>query len=319
MNFFRFLRPVMAFVLLVLPCLAHGQSAMVAQVASIPVTSYELRREMQRILPLNVSFHGAISADKINEIRDKALTKLVERAYKVQYALSEEIAIDNATLEKKFSSIDDRFKSVDEFEAALGGEGIPAFRASLYREMLAEKAEEVAVTNKSKISEEKVRNYYAENKASFNRPRQFKASHILVKVDPAANAEERQARRKVAEDLAAKAKGGEDFFDLAYYNSDDRSKFVGGDLGYFHEGQVVGEFEEAIKKMRPGDISDPIKTRFGLHIIKLVETNEPRQLTFEEVQEKIHQKLEKQNREALYQAWMQELKDRYPLQIIEAK
>jgi len=111
--------------------------------------------------------------------------------------------------------------------------------------------------------------------------------------------------------LAEQAKAGEDFYNLAYYNSDDRTKMVGGDIGYFHTGQIAKEIEDAIVDLKPGEIAGPVETREGFNIIKLTELNPPKQLLFEEVKVKIRQRQEKKKYDALYAEWMAGLKKRY--------
>jgi parvulin-like peptidyl-prolyl isomerase len=295
----------------------HAGSAVVAEVGGIPVTAHELQREFQQLVPMQVSFHGGISQDKLAELQQQALDKLVDQAHKVRYALAEELTVDSALVEEHFSAVKAKFPDSDAFVGALGGEGADGFRASIYRKLLADKAEEVAVNSRVAISAEQVSRYYVERRASYVRPLQFKASQILVKVDPASNKEEREALRGRAETLLERARAGEDFYDLAYYNSDDRSKYVGGDLGTFHEGQTVSEFDAALKELRAGEISGLVETMYGYHIVKLVERNEPRQLTFAEVKEKIRKTMEKGIRDALYQEWMQGLRAQYPVKIIE--
>jgi parvulin-like peptidyl-prolyl isomerase len=292
-------------------------SSVVAEVGGIPVTIYELQREFQRMIPMQVSFHGGISKDKLTEIQQKAHIILIDRAYKVRYALAEEISVDNELVEERIAAVKGKFPDLDAFVNALGDEGVAEFRASIYRSLLADKAEEVAVDSQVMISDEDVARFYEEHRASYLRPHQFKASQILVKVDPASNKEERKALRERAELLLERARAGEDFYDLAYYNSDDRSKYVGGDLGYFHEGQIAFEFEEALKKLKPGEISDVVQTLYGYHVIKLVESNEPRQLTFDEVTDRIRKNLEKETRDTLYEEWMQSLRMQYPVKKIE--
>ncbi len=296
---------------------ATAESPLVAEVGGIPVTAYELQREFQRMIPMQVNFHGGIAPEKLAKIQQQALDNLFDQAYKVRYALAEEITVDSALVEERFSAVKAKFPDSKAFESALGSEGAEGFRGSIYRKLLAEKAEDVAVNSRIAISDEQVSRYYEEHRSNYMRPRQFKASQILVKVDPASNKEERKVLRERAESLRTRAQAGEDFYDLAYYNSDDRSKYVGGDLGYFHEGQTVSEFEEAIKKLKPGEISDLIETMYGYHIVKLFESNEPRQLTFDEMEAKIRQNLEKEAREALYEEWMQGLRAQYPIKKIE--
>ena len=137
-----------------------------------------------------------------------------------------------------------------------------------------------------------------------------------MKVDPASNAEERKLLKSRAEDLLDRAKTGEDFYNLAYYESDDRSKYVGGSLGTFQGGQTVAEFDEAIKNMQPGEISDLVKTLYGFHIIKLDDTAEARQWTYEEAASQIRSQLEESKRKQLYEAWMSKLKEQYPVEYL---
>lgn len=303
--------------LLAQPVLAAAQTPNVlAKVGGIPVTRYELQREVQKVLPLQVSFHGGVSKEKIAAIQQEAMDNLIERGLKLRYALDKEIAIESKLVDDSFNAIQGRFKTPKEFEAALAGESIADFRASIYRELLAKKVQDVVVNQpaQAKVTDQAVRAYYDKNTATFKRPKQFKASHILIKVDPASSAEEKAKLEAKAKELAAQAKKGEDFYNLAYYNSDDRSKFVGGALGTFHEGQTVKEFEQALLAMKAGDISDPVKTLHGYHIIKLEEVNPPRQLTFDEVKEKIRTEQVEKAKEALAADWLKQLKGAYSVE-----
>lgn len=293
-----------------------AESKLVAQVGSVPVTTFELNREQQKLIPLNVQFHGKVNPEKIKEIQAKALSSLIDNAYKVNYAVDKKITIDKKIIDERVENIKKKFKTEKEFKTALGDESMKHFRESIERTLLVEKAEELAIIKNINVTETDIRVYYDTNKHMFKRPKQYKASHIFLKVDPSSNGvEERAALLKKANELAAKAKNGEDFYNLAYFNSDDRSKYVGGDLGYFHEGQLTPELEDVIKKMRVGETSEPFKTMYGFHIIKLVEVNEAKQLEFDEVKVKIREQLEKSAKDSLYKNWMTALKAKYPVKI----
>lgn len=293
---------------------AFAQNNLVATVGGIPVTQAELARAVAKIMPLNATYHGSITQEKVDEVTEKALTELIDQAYKVRYALAEEISVSNAAVEEAIEPARAKFDSDKAFIEALGNEGLNGYRATIYRELLADKAEQVAVESRIAVSDEDVRDYYEENKASFKRPKQFKASHLLVKVDPASNKEELAVLKERAEGLLERAKAGEDFYDLAYYNSDDRTKFVGGDLGYFHEGRTVKEFEEAVLELQVGEVSDLVRTRFGFHIIKLTDLQPPTQLSYDDMKVKIRAQLEKKQRDAYYDEWMSNLKGQYQVQ-----
>lgn len=287
----------------------------VVKVGDVPVTEYEVTREQQKLLPMNSTFHGGISPEKVSKARADALERLIERAYKICYAQASGITLDKGVLEERLEQIQKAYPSYKEFKKAAGKEGVDGVKASVQRELLAVKSEKLAVDDKVKVDDAEIKAYYEQNRSSFMRPRQFKASHIVIKVDPASNKEEREAQFKKAQDLAKRAQAGEDFYNLAYHNSDkgDKYRFVGGDLGYFHEGQISREYQAALDQMKPGSVSDPIRTRVGYNILKLVEVNEPRQFTFDEVKDKIGKNLRAKKREAIYNEWMAGLKVKFPV------
>src|SRR5690606_22807636 len=99
-----------------------------------------------------------------------------------------------------------------------------------------------------------------------------KASHILLKFPPNASAADSLAVFRMAENLKEKVEKGTDFNELALQYSDDPSaKNNQGKLGYFTAMQMVYPFEEAAYELHPGEISDPVLTSFGIHLIKLEE------------------------------------------------
>jgi len=213
--------------------IALAESTIVAKIVDTPVTLYELNREMQRILPMNTSFHGGLPQEKISEVREKALNNLIDQGYKIQYALQKNITVSQLELDRRLENVRDKFTTKKSLQTALGKEDLQDFYASVTRMLLAKKAEELAVASKAKLSETEIRDFYENNKQRYHRPKLYRASHILIKVDPTRIATDKEPARLKAEGLAEKARNGEDFYNLAYYNSDDRTKMVGGDIGYF--------------------------------------------------------------------------------------
>ncbi|HUU34843.1 MAG TPA: SurA N-terminal domain-containing protein, partial [Vicinamibacterales bacterium] len=120
------------------------------------------------------------------------------------------------------------------------------------------------------IPDAEVEAFYEQNKAQYTTEGRVRASHILLKTD----GKDEAAVRAAAETLLAQAKApGADFAALAKANSEDEGSAVnGGDLNYFGRGQMVPEFEQAAFAMKAGEISDLVKTTFGFHIIKVVES-----------------------------------------------
>jgi len=100
--------------------------------------------------------------------------------------------------------------------------------------------------------------------------KQVRARHILIKLDEKATDEQREAAKSRAAALAARAKKGEDFAQLAKLNSEDQgSAKKGGDLGFNPKGRMVKEFDDVQFALAPGAISDPVQSPFGFHVIKV--------------------------------------------------
>jgi peptidyl-prolyl cis-trans isomerase C len=144
----------------------------------------------------------------------------------------------------------------------------------------------------SAVDEAKVKAAYDKQIASFQPATEWNASHILVDSEDKAKA------------LKAEIDGGKDFAVVAQANSSDGSAASGGSLGWFGAGQMVPEFETAVKGMKPGDVAGPIKTQFGWHIIKLNETRETQPPAIDAARPQIEEQL----RQEALQAKLAELR-----------
>lgn len=124
---------------------------------------------------------------------------------------------------------------------------------------------------------------YEAEKTRFVAPEQRRAAHILIATGSDADA----ARAKAAA-LAGQARKGADFAQLAQANSDDPgSKDAGGDLGWVEKGVMVGAFEDALFAMKAGEITGPVQTEYGFHVLKLDEVKGGQGKPFEEVREQL--------------------------------
>jgi peptidyl-prolyl cis-trans isomerase D len=126
------------------------------------------------------------------------------------------------------------------------------------------------IVNDIELDEEEIEQAYEAGKGQYRKPETRIASHILLGVPRSADEAKRSAILAKTEALVARLNDGEDFTALAEeFSEDPGSKRQGGDLGIIAKGQMVPEFEEAVYSMDQGEISAPVKTEFGYHIIKL--------------------------------------------------
>jgi len=136
-----------------------------------------------------------------------------------------------------------------------------------------------SVEEQSDITDDKLKAHYDANKSHYREEETVTASHILVKTEPEAQA------------LLEALKGGKDFAELAKEKSTGPSGPQGGSLGSFGRGRMVPAFEQAAFALKPGEVSEPVQTQFGWHVIKVTEHTEGKQQDFEQAKEEIRKTL----------------------------
>jgi len=153
------------------------------------------------------------------------------------------------------------------------------------------------------ISDDDLKAYFEENKASFAQEKQVKVSHILVDT------------QEKATEIKNRLASGEDFAKLAQENSTDTAtRDSGGVLGFIRKGEMVEEFDEAAFSLKVGQISDPVKTEFGYHLIKAEEIKEAQEANFEQSKPQISEAVLEQQVEAEYNAWIEEMYQQYKIE-----
>lgn len=143
------------------------------------------------------------------------------------------------------------------------------------------------LAEEAKIEGKEIEEYYEKQKEDYRIPEKIRVRHILIK-------EEREGASEKIKEIKRRLKEGEDFEKLAKEFSQCPSKEKGGDLGFFKKGDMVPEFERAAFGLKTGQISRPVRSRFGYHIIKLEERKETYIPPLDEVREKIKKVLEEE-------------------------
>ena len=148
--------------------------------------------------------------------------------------------------------------------------------------------DESAIFESISPSNDEVQQYYDANISQYTTPGQVRASHILLRVG---DQDEAEVEARAAE-LAAEARGGADFAELAREHSEDEANAEdGGDLGMFGRGRMVAEVEAAAFDMEVDDVSDPVRSAIGFHVLRVTEKQEETAQPLEEVREAIENTL----------------------------
>jgi len=226
--------------------------------------------------------------------RDSIVKRLVEEALISQEATRTKVKVDPKLLTEEFDKYKAMFKTDERFQSYLKNARLTEGKVknnlskNLTLRVLLEQLSGAQVTDVE------VKKYYDENQAKYKVREQVRARHILLKTPKnATQADINQAKAK-ADKLAAEAKKNntdDAFAALAKKNSEGPTASRGGDLAFFTRNRMVKEFDEKAFSMKVGEVSDPVKTRFGWHVIRIVDRKDPRLRPFDEVKESIKRSL----------------------------
>lgn len=226
--------------------------------------------------------------------RDSIVKRLIEESLIAQEADRAKVSVDPKLLTEEFEKYKAMFKTDERFQSYLKNARLTAdkvkenLQRNLMLRVLLEKL------SGDKVTDEEVRKYYAENQAKYKVREQVRARHILLKVAKDATPEKIAEVKARADKLSAEARKNntdEAFAALAKKNSEGPTAARGGDLSFFTRNRMVKEFDEKAFSMKVGEVSEPVKTRFGWHVIRVVERKDARMRSFDEVKDGIQRTL----------------------------
>lgn len=215
------------------------------------------------------------------------------------------VELKDADIDAEVKRVKSQFPSEEVFKAemAKAGETEATFRDTLKKMLQQQKWMESQLGDKVKVPEADVKKFYDENKKEFEHPDLVRASHILILVPEDADDKAVAEKKKAAEAALKRVTSGkEDFTAVAKEVSEEpNAKDSGGDLNFFPKDRMVPEFANAAYAMKKGEISkEPVRTKFGWHVIKVTDRKDAGTMPFDEVKEQVASYLEgSKRREAL--------------------
>jgi len=248
------------------------------------------------------------------QIRKRVIEQLMVEELLTQKEKQSNIDVNQSELDQQINEqAAQQNLTLDEFKALLKayGTSFSDYQQGVRKRLMFEKLMdmEFAAQNLQKPTDEQAKAYYDENIQQFSEPEKIHTKHILIKPgdsnDP--NQAGRQARAK-AQELLKKIKAGESFEELAKQHSACPSGKDGGDLGMQPKGAFVPEFDKAAFALKPGQVSDIVRTSFGYHIIKLVEHTDANTISFSQAKEQILKALADKQKKQLVMDYVQKIK-----------
>ncbi len=207
--------------------------------------------------------------------------------------------------------------SMEDLEKAAQSQGISYedFKQNLKNQIIRQQVISKEVGSRMSVSKDELQQFYDDHKAQLEQPEQIRLSELLIsteKKDKNAPGDEAQlvaAAQVKADDLVAQLRKGAHFDDLAKKNSDGPTASQGGDLGYFKRATLAKELEDKTFAMKPGEVSDAIRTKQGFVILKVTEHQQAGVPPLSEIEGKVQDALYMQKLQPALRAYLQKLRE----------
>ncbi|MDO5640159.1 MAG: peptidylprolyl isomerase [Neisseria sp.] len=244
----------------------------IAAVADGDVITYSELNQSIAAARRNLPKGSQISND---ELRQQVLAQLINQSLIVQAGKRRNIGASDAEIDAAIEQTAQARKTNAAgvyAQAARDGMSRATLRRNIADNIISQKVQQQAIMQNSRVSDQEIDSFIARaQQQGVTLPegepvRQYHARHILIKAESgnAAAAAETEIRK-----IYTQARSGVDFAALARQYSQDGSASEGGDLGWFTDGVMVPQFEDAVHQLKPGQVSPPVRSQFGWHVIKL--------------------------------------------------
>ncbi len=247
----------------------------VARVNGQPIYEGQLTRDVtNRLRKFKKYGMKRKSPALVKRLQEKALEKIIAEELIYQESRKLNIPDIEARISEKLKEEKGKYKSEKAFKQKLMAKKLTEIelKNSIKTKIYVDEYLKKTGLRNPEVPEEEIKDYYENSKSSFKREDSVRASHILIMVNNDAKPGEKQQTREKAEMIRQEIINGKDFAEMARKHSKDaNAQKSGGDLGYINKGYMPPEFDEAAFALEKNMISDLVQTKFGFHIIKVVD------------------------------------------------
>ena len=243
-----------------------------AVVNSEVITQFDMSERVTRARRELLS--RSIPAPDENELRRQVLERMILERVQLQLARETGLQIDDLQLDATIARIaGSNNMPLTEFRRALERDGIPfnKFREEVRIEVILSRLREREVDNKITVAESEIDNFIADQKEAKNPSVEYNLSHILIRLPEQARPEQITQQRSRADEAVRRVKAGADFAQVVATDSDASDALEGGNMGWRTQDRLPELFAEAAAGLRPGEISEVLRSPAGFHILRLNE------------------------------------------------
>ena len=260
--------------LTVLASMAHSKVAVLDRVAAVVNDDIVLQSELdQRTASIYRSIQeSGTQPPPLEILRDQVLERLISERLQLSMGFNAGVRISDTEIDQTIARLAaGNNLSVAQYMAQINssGESILDLRENIANEMIIMQVQQGSVMRGIHISEQELDNFLNSEEGKLMTSPDVNLGQILISTPSAGSTEEVKASQEKLDNIIEQINQGTDFKQLAIANSDDQSALEGGDLGWRKQAQLPSLFNEAIKSLKPGEISKPIRSGAGFHLLKL--------------------------------------------------
>jgi parvulin-like peptidyl-prolyl isomerase len=268
---------------------------------------------------LQQQYHGSALQEQRRALYQRMLERLINVRLQLARARKLNLQVSDAEVSYQIETLQKQNQITEaEFAQLLKGRGLTQdmYREQVREGLLVAKVVNAEVRSRLVVMDTELQEAYQKQHEHFRVPGELTVSHILFLLPPNAPAPEEERVRQRATMVLQKLRQGGDFAALAREYSEGPSAERGGLLGTFRTGELLPGFEEAAAKLKPGEISGLVRTRAGMHIIRVEARKDGGYKPFEAVQEEIKATLLEAKTERKYQEWLETLRQSAYIKIL---
>ena len=282
-----------AFLGAVLACSTLAQAAInevdriVAIVNSEAVTSSQLRDRVVRVHQNLKKQSQEAQLPPMNVLERQVLEQIIMERVQLQQAREASLRIDDGAVERAINLVaSNNSLTLDQLRDAVMRDGMSwnKYREEIRTELVLGRLREIEVDNRVTVSDAEVDNFIRNNPEALSGT-EYRVAHILLRIPQNMDEAQLKALQARADKVLSRLNAGEDFAMIATDSSDAPDRVQGGDLGWLGRDRLPGFYAEIVNKLKPGEISPPLQSATGLHVVKLLdkrEKNDPATQTIEQ-------------------------------------
>lgn len=271
------------------------------------ITEQDLDVVMAPVLAqFRTTYTGPAFAEKAKLARQELLDKLIEERLVLSEAKKKKVIVKDPEVDDMMTEVRNKFPNREVYLKAIGDQGLTEKKLwnRFHDQLMTQKLVGYEVKSRVTVSPGEVSEYYKTHPEQFSQGDRVRLQHILVRVGSRTDEE----AHAFADSLYAQIQAGKPFEDIAKSYSEGAEAKDGGEMGWLEKGQLLGDIDDQVFAVEPGQVTHPVKSSLGYHIFKVAERQKFSVKPLTEVRDDIQETIFKEKTKSRLQAWLQNLK-----------